>query len=72
MSNMVEITRIVTAQITVVEQMSKEEAQVILESADAYQHNAAVSLKENFNAVDALVEVQDLVKDLDKEDGVSE
>lgn len=69
--SMVEITRIITAQITVVERMSKEEAKVILESAEAYKHNAAVSLKEEFNADDVLVEVQDFVKDLDKEDGVS-
>lgn len=69
--SMVEITRIITAQITVVERMSKEEAKIILESKEAYQHNAAVSLKEEFNANDVLVEVQDFVKDLDKEDGVS-
>lgn len=71
MSNMVEITRIITAQITVVECMSKEEAKVIIESAEVYKHNAAVSLKEEFNADDVLVEVQDFVRDLDKEDGVS-
>lgn len=71
MSGMVGITKIITAQITIVEKMSKEESKVILENSDAFEQNAKVTLKDMFNADDVLVEVQDFVKDLDKEDGVS-
>lgn len=59
---MSEVTRIVTAQITIIEKMPPESADDVVASQKLAEKNVADTLRKIYNADDVLVEIQDFVK----------
>lgn len=60
---MKEITRIITAQITVIETMPNDDAETIIASKEDAQANIKADLQKMYNADDVVVTVQDFVRD---------
>lgn len=59
---MSEVTRIVTAQITIIEQMPEESANDVVASQAIAETNVADTLRKLYNADDVLVEIKDFVR----------
>lgn len=60
---MKEITRIITAQITIIEQVTYEEAVYIEQGKDIFTNNIKNDLKSQYGADDVTVTVQDFMLD---------
>jgi len=60
---MKEITRIITAQITVISKMSDDEADLFISHKEDAKELLENSLKEECNADDVIVEIKDFVMD---------
>jgi hypothetical protein len=60
---MKEITRIITAQITVIETMPNDDAETIIASKEDAQANIKADLQKMYNADDVVVTVQDFMLD---------
>ena len=60
---MKEITRIITAQITVIETMPDDDAETIITSKEDAQVNITADLQKMYNADDVVVTVQDFMLD---------
>ncbi len=60
---MKEITRIITAQITIIETMPDDDAETIITSKEDAQANIKADLQKMYNADDVVVTVQDFMLD---------
>ena len=60
---MKEITRIITAQITIIEQMPEYDAESVLACKEEAQENVKNTLQNLYNADDVKVEIQDFLMD---------
>lgn len=60
---MKEITRIITAQITVIETMPNDDAETIIASKEDAQANIKADLQKMYNADDVVVTVKDFMLD---------
>lgn len=60
---MKEITRIITAQITIIEQMPEYDAESVLACKDEAQENVKNTLQNLYKADDVKVEIQDFLMD---------
>lgn len=60
---MSEVTRIITAQITIIERMSEDSANDVVASQAIAKKNVADTLRNLYNADDVLVEIKDFVRD---------
>lgn len=58
-----ELTRIITAQITLIEQMPEEDADTIIASKEEEQENVKAELQNLYGADDVTVSIQDFVRD---------
>ena len=60
---MKELTRIITAQITLIEQMPDDDADTIIASKEQAQQNVKNTLQKMYSADDVTVSIQDFVGD---------
>ena len=60
---MKELTRIITAQITLIEQMPDSDADTIIASKKEAQNNVKETLQKVYGADDVTVSIQDFIKD---------
>lgn len=60
---MKELTRIITAQITLIEQMPDDDADTIIASKEQAQQNVKDTLQNLYSADDVTVNIQDFVRD---------
>lgn len=60
---MKEITRIITAQITVIEALTDSDAETVISSKDEARANITADLQRIYNADDVVVTVQDFMLD---------
>jgi hypothetical protein len=60
---MKELTRIITAQITLIEQMPEHDADTIIASKEEAQENVKNTLQNLYSADDVTVSIQDFVRD---------
>ena len=61
---MKEITRIVTAQIAIIETMPDDDADIIVKAQDTAKSNIMAELKKIYDADDVVVKVQDFLRDI--------
>lgn len=61
---MKEITRIVTAQIAIIETMPDDDADIIVKAQETAKSNIMADLKKIYNADDVVVKVQDFLRDI--------
>lgn len=60
---MQEITRIITAQVTLIERMTKEDAEKVMAYKPDAEKNISDTLRKLYNADDVKVQIQDFVMD---------
>lgn len=60
---MKEVTRIVTAQITIIEKMAEKDVDMVLSVKDEAEKNVSDTLRKIYNADDVQVNIQDFVMD---------
>lgn len=60
---MKELTRIITAQITLIGQMNEKDADTIIASKEEAQENVKNTLQNLYSADDVTVSIQDFVRD---------
>lgn len=61
---MKEITRIVTAQIAIIETMPDDDADIIVKAQETAKSNIMAELKKIYDADDVVVNVQDFLRDI--------
>ena len=61
---MKELTRIITAQITLIEQMPDDDADTIIASKEQAQENVKNTLQKMYSADDVTVNIQDFARDM--------
>lgn len=61
---MKEITRIVTAQIAIIETMPDDDADIIVKAQETAKSNIMAELKKIYDADDVVVKVQDFLRDI--------
>lgn len=60
---MKEITRIVSAQVTIIQKMADEDAEMVLSCKPEAEKNVADTLRKLYDADDVQVQIQDFVMD---------
>lgn len=61
---MKEITRIITSQITIIEQMTDEDAELIVASKEEAEKNVVKTLQKLYGADDVTVQIQDFAREV--------